>query len=481
MRILILLFLVSAHLTAFAQSASVSSNFLASTKAFVNESVSNSSSKVIYLFELGGQSNSIGWGGTNSLAPTPIAGTWQWTSNNGVRPLDLTYNPIGGEYFGNSIIPQFANTYRTLTGRDVGFVMGVDLGSVTQTAAADVGKGNFDVTGTLRAPMVSRYLQAKTNFQAAGYTVIMSGILWMQGDTDALSIPTGVITQQDYITAATNMIAYYRANLGADLPFYFIRIGVNTNFSDVGPNAIRDAQEIIVASDPRSRMVYRDTDKFLEYGWLTDYVHYNQTGLNAAGMGAALTLCGVTESAPNISTTGVIPGTYQNSTITVGSDGRISSASSGSGGGGGSGYPELISTLQADFNFTATNAADSGLSVFLETNSTYTVSAFLNTSCSGSGGFYWAFSSPASSAYSVQSFGQTTSPTTFARALSTIDTLIGVGSPFNATAGNGFVILEGTIETTSGGFLKIRGAAKTQGQSNTFKRLGSKLIVKKVL
>jgi hypothetical protein len=256
--------------------------------------------KTVYLFCLSGQSNAYGFGGDAALAPTPSARTFQWTSAGGVEALENEPGASGGEALGKSCAAAFANMYTATTGRNVGIVAGVMVGGAAQAAAAQLSEasGNFDTTGAHRAVVVSRYLAAKSAFEAAGYTVIMAGILWVQGEQDASAIGSGTITQATYQSALTTMLAYYRSNINANLPVYIIRTGSMVGSTDVGPAAVRAAQENVAFADPKTHIAYRDADTFEFRSMMSDSVHYNQAGMNEMGQRAALFCCGIQQDEP---------------------------------------------------------------------------------------------------------------------------------------------------------------------------------------
>lgn len=253
--------------------------------------------RTIDLFCIAGQSNSFGRGGNISLAPAPVEGVMQWTSTGGVAPLALVAGTSFGEGLGTSIAPAFGNTYSALSGRKVAFVMGAGVDSASQTVEADVlPRGNFDTTGTLRVDVVTRYLAAKAAFEAAKYKVRLAGIIWMQGEADAevLFNNNTSLTREIYRARTQTMIAYYRTNLGADLPFYMVRTGMRTNITDAtGPQIIRDEQDKISAEDPKTRQVFKYADKFPALGLLSDTVHYTQGALNLIGAESAKSILGI--------------------------------------------------------------------------------------------------------------------------------------------------------------------------------------------
>jgi hypothetical protein len=272
---------------------------------------------VIHLFCLSGQSNSYGAGGNVAQAPTPMAGAYQWTSSGGVQALTLTTGTSGGQTLGTSCAAAFANAYISVTGLQVGIVGGVMIDGAAQSSLADGGNGNFDVSGTLRATVVSRYLAAKAAFEAAGYQVVMAGIIWLQGEQDAIYINSGTITQAQYQSAFVTMLAYYRTNIDANLPMWVVRTGLRTSASDFGSSAIRGGQENVAASDNKTQIAYRDTDTFSFRSMLADTVHYNQAGQNEVGARVGLFAAGIEPREPLAlkGSTTTIPVTIDNQVV----------------------------------------------------------------------------------------------------------------------------------------------------------------------
>jgi hypothetical protein len=272
---------------------------------------------VIHLFCLSGQSNSYGAGGNVAQAPTPMAGAYQWTSSGGVQALTLTTGTSGGQTLGTSCAAAFANAYISVTGLQVGIVGGVMIDGAAQSSLADGGNGNFDVSGTLRATVVSRYLAAKAAFEAAGYQVVMAGIIWLQGEQDAIYINSGTITQAQYQSAFVTMLAYYRTNIDANLPVWVVRTGLRTSASDFGSAAIRGGQENVAASDNKTQIAYRDTDTFSFRSMLADTVHYNQAGQNEVGSRVGLFAAGIEPREPLAlkGSTTTIPVTIDNQVV----------------------------------------------------------------------------------------------------------------------------------------------------------------------
>jgi len=250
--------------------------------------ITTAAQKTITLFVLAGQSNSYGAGGSTASAPTPNTSAYQWTSTGGVQSLTLTSGTTGGQTLGTSLVPQFANTYYGATGNDACYIIGVGIDGAAQTAAADTGTGNFDTSGALRATVVSRTASAKSALEALGYKVRHGGIIWVQGEADGIAIAASTISQATYRTALQTMVAYYRTNIAADLPFYIVRTGWRTNVTNAGNFSVWTAQEQVAQQDKSVLIVSRNSTDFPALGYMADTVHYNQSGQNFIGKIAAM-------------------------------------------------------------------------------------------------------------------------------------------------------------------------------------------------
>jgi hypothetical protein len=161
---------------------------------------------------------------------------------------------------------------------------------------------SWDTTGILFAQAITALNAALTAAIAAGHTPIFRGVLWCQGEQDAIAINGGMITQGQYITALTAMIARFRAaTIGGTtysaMPFYLFRTGTDPSQSDAGFASVRAAQDSTIAADLHSQVVFRDAINFPALGFqraIPNSIHYTQAGYNVMGkVGAANVLGGI--------------------------------------------------------------------------------------------------------------------------------------------------------------------------------------------
>lgn len=176
--------------------------------------------------------------------------------------------------------PSFGQTYWTVTGRQICFVPMAVSGSA-QVAANDDGHGNWDTTGALYAASNAALTSALAYLVTQGYTPTLKGILWHQGEKDAIGTPT------NYADRLAVMIGNYRtywAGTTPNLPFYIFRLGSRnpptTNYA--GYATIRDAQEARALSDPYTEIIYRKAITFYDRGLMSaftgDQFHYTKAG-----------------------------------------------------------------------------------------------------------------------------------------------------------------------------------------------------------
>lgn len=240
------------------------------------------------VFLVAGQSNASGKGVAGS-SPDPQTDTvYHWYPG----AFNMVTDEVGNANTG-SAWPSFGITWHALTGRKICFVP-CAVESSAQVAAADSGSGNWDTSGTLYTTAVLNLTNALTDIETAGYTPVLRGILWCQGETDAAAINATTITANQYTTALTTMVTNFRGQFGSDLQFYIFRTGTRTDQSDAGYLAIRNAQDTFAYSDPlRNRMVFRNAVDFPSRSLMGDVVHYSQAGYNEMGrIGAEMIVSG---------------------------------------------------------------------------------------------------------------------------------------------------------------------------------------------
>lgn len=229
------------------------------------------------IFLVVGQSNAAG-GGTAG-APVPQDKVLKWTGTSIAQAIDpVTPGATGTAW------PSFGLTYYQLTGRPCLLVVAA-VGGTAQVAAADDGTGNWDISGTLVATALQILDNAFRGARNEGYSPRLKGVLWCQGERDALKIADGTITASTYKAAWTTMAARFRTTYGL-VPMYVFKTGTDPLASDAGYCDIRVAQEEMVAADPYSRIVFSDAICFPWCGMATT-IHYNQTGYNWMGRSSA--------------------------------------------------------------------------------------------------------------------------------------------------------------------------------------------------
>jgi len=201
--------------------------------------------------------------------------------------IKIANDPIGNAQ-GSSMGPAFARQYYNLTSRKICLVPAAFEGT-SQTIAADDGHGNWDTTGTLFAISVARLDSAITALRSAGYTPILKGILWGQGETDAIGINASLTTQAAYDAACRKMIRRYKDIYGKQISFLIFRTatetvgGVFNSAKDIGYSQIRAAQEAIAMGDSLTRIVFYNAFDFPGRSLFSDQYHYKQKGYNEMG------------------------------------------------------------------------------------------------------------------------------------------------------------------------------------------------------
>lgn len=245
----------------------------------------------IDVFLVAGQSNAVGHG-DSTLSPTPIPNkTFQ--INNGIitparDPIGITISGSADRAIYGSAWPQFCNTYFNRTSRMVCIVPSSRSGT-SQTVAGDVGNGNWDTTGVLFDSAVARVNSSMLTLARSGYNPIFKGVVWLQGESDAIAYEAGSITVTDYTNAFKKMLRRFRNIYGASMPFYVIQIGTSTTHSDFPWwSDIRGAQQTVANQDSMTTIVYYNARNFITRGLMTDNIHFNQIGLNEIGQLSAL-------------------------------------------------------------------------------------------------------------------------------------------------------------------------------------------------
>ncbi|MCB9236156.1 MAG: hypothetical protein H6581_31195 [Bacteroidia bacterium] len=173
--------------------------------------------------------------------------------------------------FTGSAWPPFAKEFHAISGDTVIIVQAARGGS------------NLVLSGWGSNGFLHSYSCIKARAAINKTGVNLSGVIWLQGEADATNLNQGFINQQDYEQELQWVIQTYRDSFACDLPFYIIQTGLNASQPDSGFLAVRQFQRNVANADWNVNIVYDSTDKFIAKGWMTDGVHYNQTGYNDIG------------------------------------------------------------------------------------------------------------------------------------------------------------------------------------------------------
>ncbi len=232
------------------------------------------------LFLIAGQSNAQGYGDAAQSVTAPA----QAFAFNGGTLVPAT-DPVGNAQTG-SAWPAFARTYAN-GGTEAVVLIPAARGGTGQTAVANTGAGSWVPGGELFASSISAYKAANAHVASRGYAPYLRGVLWSQGENDAIAINKGLQSAADYKADLQRMIAQYRAELGATTAFYLFQTGTSHLESDAGYAAVRAAQNQVALEDPYTYLVFTGAAGFPARQFMKDAYHYTQQGYNEMGqMGA---------------------------------------------------------------------------------------------------------------------------------------------------------------------------------------------------
>ena len=240
------------------------------------------------LFLVAGQSNAVGVGNADSsgIYSDPLCFEYKTTDDQ----LHILKDPVGyntaTEDFQAAVTgsawPAFAYSYHHLTGDSV-IIVQAAKGATACHPAADAGAGNWSDSYHLFSQAIAKARAAET------FTGIpLSGIIWLQGESDAIAIQQDKITQCQYESAFQDLIQRFRNSLRCDLPFYIIQTGLYLTVSDTGFWQVRNMQKLVDDKDPLAFVVDSTTYRFRSAGLMrSDSIHYCQSALNEMGISVA--------------------------------------------------------------------------------------------------------------------------------------------------------------------------------------------------
>ena len=244
------------------------------------------------LWLIAGQSNAVGQGDSTQSTKCEKGTAWEYAFNSDTL-LPLT-DPAGVKEFhferanNGSLAPAFASGMMARQRSSSIVIVSAARGGASCHQKAELNNyGTWDTHGNL-----ALFDDAITKVKAAEKktALMLSGILWLQGERDANAINDGKLTPLEYETALTDLIARFRKALGRNVPFYIVQTGYFKDHPREGFDAVRRAQQNVADKDKFTDVVYTETNLFETKGWMKDQIHYNQIGLNHIGAAVASAL-----------------------------------------------------------------------------------------------------------------------------------------------------------------------------------------------
>lgn len=246
-----------------------------------------------------GQSNAEGRGtqATQTVVPAGVAFFFNGSGLDDLSVLQTLGTPIGGADTGCAW-PAFAKKWFERTGRRSIFVEAATGGSAMQ-AAADNGSGNWDAGGTLYGASITALDACTAYLDGIGATYVVRSALMALGERDAQGIDGAEagVTKAGYISAANNMFARFRTDIGNSFRLAIFQTGMLSTSSGTVPadttgfQQIRAAQNELAMQNRDVIMVYQGAVTFPSRGMMkADGIHNAQTGLNEMGETGACSL-----------------------------------------------------------------------------------------------------------------------------------------------------------------------------------------------
>lgn len=233
------------------------------------------------LFWIAGQSNARGTGTANPAAG-PGPGREFLYSSGDLRPL---IDPAGEEVLGfqpaktGSLLPAFGQAYFAAAGREPVMVHTATGGSSLLPVTDLYARGNWSAEGGHFANAVRKVERAMLQTGLP-----LSGLLWSQGETDAIALAEGIITPEDYRVALHDLLDRFHKRFPG-VPAYLILTGGHEQpgYREAF-DRVRQLQEAAAAADPLVHIGSRLAASFFAPGYMQpDGLHYTQAGYEALG------------------------------------------------------------------------------------------------------------------------------------------------------------------------------------------------------
>lgn len=236
--------------------------------------------KPIDVFLIAGGSNAVGFGATDKSPKVSAESVLQFSNGS----IFAGNDPVGNASTG-STWPQFGTTYTNKTDRRIAFVPAASTNSSLITKLG----GTWDpASGSAFSESIQNTRAAIQALEVAGYSPDLKGILWSQGEIDALAININSVSASEYHAALQTLVAGFRKSFNKAVPFYIAQIGDQVGADDRGFGEIRRAQNLLAESTPGVHIVVRDAGTFPLLGMMNGTTNtYTQAGYNDIGSVAA--------------------------------------------------------------------------------------------------------------------------------------------------------------------------------------------------
>lgn len=251
-----------------------------------------------YVFGLAGQSNGYYW--THSAASLVAA-------NANIRWAATSW-ALASAGFLIDPLRQFCNAINDATGIPVAVIPHAVSSTALHVDAAGANPYWGQPSGSLYTTFKS-YIDGRSSSR-------LEGILWIQGEQDALN---GTVTREEYATALTALVAQFRSDFAngsgkSNLPIYVLELGRSIGGNNAYYQAIRDAQKDVAAavadvyiSATLMDLPLRDTVHYTDAAFLTvarRIAEQAQEILGVSGAhGQGPTFAGWTRSGVNVDVT----------------------------------------------------------------------------------------------------------------------------------------------------------------------------------
>lgn len=298
--------------------------------ALMTVSLSEEAGGTIKVFLLAGQSNMAGHGDADDLTGALAGYLSPQADVNIWRSFQDEGNAVGSTNGWIPLAPEFGDFYNlrnspTFGGREPSFGPEVSFGKAVAVALPDdeiylikhawgatslaggwdpvAGTSSGVMTGSNTTPglqynlFTSTVASALTNLDNAGLSYEIAGMLWLQGESDAINAST----DNAYEANLTAFIAQTRTNYGDDLPFIIARINPQWGGADsetrAAQQSVAEATEGVYWFDTDnfsrpSGNVHYDTQGQIEIGQAFADTYLNQV-VPEPGMASLFGLCGL--------------------------------------------------------------------------------------------------------------------------------------------------------------------------------------------